>query len=127
MLTAKHISTLRGRLGAISDQLDDQYLPMFRNRQINYPDLWDFSVKLSAKKDNPGRYLAKLWGRASLKKSIDWLSRLINAAKSKVMEKIREVKAKKDAEKEQEIANIPMNREMRRRFERMKLDFRLPT
>lgn len=122
MLTAKHITTLKGRLGEISNQLDEQYLPMFRSRQINYPELWDFSVKLSAKKDNPGHYLAKLWGRASLNKTIDWISKLINAAKSKVIEKFHEVKAKISAKKEQEIANQPMNRAMRRKYERMKLE-----
>lgn len=126
MLTAKHIATLKERLGTISAVLDEPYLPMFRSRQMNYKQLWDFSVKLSAKKQNQGHYLAKLWGARSLKKTLEWLTKLVEGAKSAVAEKVRAIKSKAEAKKEAEAASILMNRAMRRKFERMKFDYMLP-
>lgn len=122
MLTAKHISTLQERLGGISAILDDQYLPMFRNRQINYPELWEFSVKLAEKKDNPGHYLAHIWGRRNLDKTIDWLTKLFEGAKTKIIAVAHAIKQKLLNKKADKLAEQPMNREMRRRFDRMKLD-----
>lgn len=107
---------MRASLGGASELVDnDQYLPMFRNRQINYPELFEFSTALAKRKDNPARYFAKLWGAKTLAKTLDWLQKLINLAKSKAAEIARSVKQKIDDHR----ADKEMNREGRRRLEKM--------
>ena len=108
---------MRASLGAASELVDnDQYLPMFRNRQINYPELFAFSTELAKRKDNPARYFAKLWGAKTLAKTLDWLQKLVNLAKSKAAEAARSVKQKLDDIR----ADKELNREGRRRLEKMK-------
>lgn len=108
---------MRASLGAASELVDnDQYLPMFRNRQINYPEQFEFAAALARRKDNPARYFAKLWGSKTLAKTLDWIQKLINLAKSKAAEAIRNVaKFREDKRADQEL-----NREGRRRLEKMK-------
>ena len=121
MIDAKRIATMTERLGAAAELIDDkQYLPMFRNRQINYPELFDFSVKLAKKKNNPSRYFAALWGAKTLAKTLDWLQKLVNLAKSKVAEFAREKVQQHEQRKAEKALENPMNRENRRRLERMK-------
>lgn len=108
---------MRERLEGYNDLIDnDQYLPMFRNRQINHPELFEFSAALARKKDNPAKYFSAIWGRKSLLKTIDWIQKLINLAKSKAAEAVRA--AKKVAETVRESKEL--NREGRRRLEKMK-------
>lgn len=116
-LDQNRINKMRDSLGAASELVDnDQYLPMFRNRQINYPELFEFSTELAKRKDNPARYFAKLWGAKTLAKTLDWLQKLVNIAKSKAAELVRNM-AK---QREDQRAEKEMNREGRRRLERMK-------
>ena len=116
-LDKNRIDKMRASLGAASELVDnDQYLPMFRNRQINYPELFEFSTELAKRKDNPARYFAKLWGAKTLAKTLDWLQKLINLAKSKAAEAVRSAaKAITDNRAVQEL-----NREGRRKLEAMK-------
>jgi predicted secreted Zn-dependent protease len=119
-LTPKHIKTMRERLGEYSELCDnDQYLPMFRNRQVHYPELFAFSAELAKRKDNPARYMAALWGAKTLAKTLDWLQKLINLAKSKVAEFAREKMKHHEERKAQKALENPMNRENRRRLEKM--------
>ena len=47
----KRIMTLRKRLGKASKLIrDDNFLPMFRNRQIRYQKEFEESVKIASKK-----------------------------------------------------------------------------
>lgn len=72
------------RLGTAVDLIENhQFAPMFRNRQINYPELFAFSEQLARKKNHPGKYFAKIWGKKQLKKTIAWLTKLVNQAKAK--------------------------------------------
>ena len=119
-LTPKHIATMRERLGEYSELCDnDQYLPMFRNRQTHYPEQFAFAAQLARKKDNPARYFASLWGSKTLAKTLDWLQKLINLAKSKVMEAARNAKKWAEDRKAAAIAAQPMNRAARRKYEQM--------
>jgi len=116
MIDATRIETMRERLGDASALVEsDQYLPLYRNRQINHPELFNFSVKLAKRKTNPARYFASIWSSKNLAKTIDWLQKLINLAQSKA----REVAyaAKKVADTVKEAAQL--NREGRRRYEKM--------
>lgn len=91
----KRAKTMRQRLGEASDLIEsDQYLPMYRNRQMHYPELFEFSIKLAKRGDkkNAAHYFASLWGGKNLAKSIEWLGKLMNIAKSKAAEMIRETK-----------------------------------
>ena len=120
MIDAKRISTMKERLGDAVELIDDeQYLPMYRNRQIHYPELFEFSKQLARKKDNPARYFAALWGSKTLAKTLDWLQKLINLAKSKAAEVVRNAKKWADDRRAQKEAAQPMNREMRRKYEKM--------
>lgn len=97
MVDAPRIETMRLRLGKASGLVDDdKYLPMYRNRQIHYKELFDFSVKLAKKKNNPSRYFAVMWGKANLKKTLEWLQKLINLAKSAKARLSHDSKQKKD-------------------------------
>lgn len=83
-LTTKHKATLRQRLGKATDLIDDEsYLPMFRNRQIHYEELFYFSMELANKKNNPKRYFSYIWGSSQLRKTLSWLQKLCNQAKSR--------------------------------------------
>ena len=76
---------IRERLGEASELIkSDNFLPKFRNRQKNYPDEWDKSVEIAKKKDNPEHYLAVVWARNNIKKSIEWLKKLIDIARNKL-------------------------------------------
>ena len=117
MIDTQRIQTMRQRLGDASALVDsDQYLPLYRNRQIKHPELFAFSIKLAKRKDKPARYFAALWSNKNLAKTIDWLQKLINLAKSKAMEMVREAKHKAATA----IESSHLNREGRRRLEQMK-------
>lgn len=119
-LTPKHIATMRERLGEYSELCDnDQYLPMFRNRQTHYPEQFAFAAKLARRKDNPARYFASLWGSKTLAKTLDWLQKLINLAQSKAAEALRSAKKWAEDKRAAKEAAKPMNRAMRRKYEQM--------
>lgn len=87
LLTQKHIDTLKNRLDkAVTLIDDDRYLPMFRNRQIHYGELFDFSQQLAKNKKNPSHYFAHIWSRKNLKKTLEWLAKLHAKAQSKAAE-----------------------------------------
>lgn len=121
MIDAQRIKTMKERLGEAVELIDDdRYLPMFRNRQIHHPELFAFSIELAKKKDNPARYFAALWGSKALAKTLDWLQKLINLAKSKAMEAVRTAKKWADDKRAAKEAAQPMNRAARRKYEQMR-------
>lgn len=72
------------KLGTAIDLIDDtQFAPMFRNRQINHPELFAFSEQLARRKKTPNFYFRYIWSKKNLKKTIAWLTKLVNQAKAK--------------------------------------------
>lgn len=120
MIDAQRIKTMKERLGEAAELIEnEQYMPMYRNRQIHYPELFAFSVELAKKKNNPARYFASLWGSKTLAKTLDWLQKLVNLAKSKAAEFMRDRAKRKEERKAQEALQNPMNRATRRKYEQM--------
>lgn len=89
-MSEKRIVTLRNRLGKASYLIkNDEYLPMFRNRQIHFKKEFEESVKLAKKKRNPEHYFASIWSCKALEKTLEMLHRMIYRA----IEKAREYQA----------------------------------
>lgn len=99
-MSEKRIVTLRNRLGKASDLIkNDDFLPMFRNRQIYFKKEFEESVKLAKKKRNPEHYFASIWSCKSLKKTLEMIHRMIYRAIEKAREyqaNIERVKAEED-------------------------------
>ena len=86
-MSEKRIVTLRNRLGKASDLIkNDDYLPMFRNRQIHFKKEFEESVKLAKKKRNPEHYFASIWSCKSLKKTLEMIRKMIYRAIEKARE-----------------------------------------
>ena len=83
----KRIVTLRNRLGKASDLIkNDEFLPMFRNRQIHFKKEFEESVKLAKKKNNPEHYFASIWSCKSLEKTLEMIRKMIYLAIEKARE-----------------------------------------
>lgn len=99
-MSEKRIVTLRNHLGKASDLIEnDDFLPMFRNRQIHFKKEFEESVKLAKKKRNPEHYFASIWSCKSLKKTLEMIRRMIYRAIEKAREyqaNIERVKAEED-------------------------------
>lgn len=89
-MSEKRIVTLRNRLGKASDLIkNDEFLPMFRNRQIRFKKEFEESIKLAKKKNNPEHYFASIWSWKALKKTLEMIRKMIYRA----IEKAREYQA----------------------------------
>jgi len=99
-MSEKRIVTLRNRLGKASNLIkNDDYLPMFRNRQISFKKEFEESVKLAKKKNNPEHYFASIWSCKALKKTLEIIRKMIYRAIEKAREyqaNIERVKAEED-------------------------------
>ena len=99
-MSEKRIVTLRNRLGKASDLIkNDDFLPMFRNRQIHFKKEFEESVKLAKKKRNPEHYFASIWSCKSLEKTLEMIRKMIYRAIEKAREyqtNIERVKAEED-------------------------------
>ncbi len=99
-MSKKRIVTLRNRLGKASDLIEnDDFLPMFRNRQIHFKKEFEESVKLAKKKRNPEHYFASIWSCKALKKTLEMIRRMIYRVIKKAREyqaNIERVKAEED-------------------------------
>lgn len=112
-MSEKRIVTLRNRLGKASDLVkNDEYLPMFRNRQIHFKKEFEESVKLAKKKNNPEHYFASIWSCKSLKKTLEMIRRMIYRA----IEKAREYQANIERMKTEEDIKNNYNSEGRARL-----------
>ena len=86
-MSEKRIVTLRNRLGKASDLIkNDEFLPMFRNRQIHFKKEFEESVKLAKKKNNPEHYFASIWSCKSLEKTLEMIRKMIYLAIEKARE-----------------------------------------
>lgn len=118
-MSEKRIETLRNRLGKASELIvDDDYLPMFRNRQIRFKKEFEESVKLAKKKRNPEHYFASIWSCKALEKTLEMLHRMIYRA----IEKAREYQANIERVKAEEDIKNNYNSEGRARLAEMLRD-----
>lgn len=92
----KRIITLRKRLGKASKLIrDDNFLPMFRNRQIRFQKEFEESVKIASKKRNPEHFFAFIWSCKNIEKTLKMMRSIIYRAIEKVrglQESIKRIK-----------------------------------
>lgn len=100
ILSGTRIATMRKRLGKASQIIkNDNFLPFYRNRQIAHEEEFEQSVKLSLKKKNPERYLATIWAKKNILKSLEWLRKMVRKAKEALFEKQRQAKQNEQEER----------------------------
>ena len=112
-MSEKRIATLRNRLGKASDLVkNDEYLSMFRNRQIRFKKEFEESIKLAKKKNNPEHYFASIWSCKALKKTLEMIRKMIYRA----IEKAREYQANIERIKQEEDVKANFNPDGRARL-----------
>lgn len=83
----KRIITLRKRLGKASKLIrDDNFLPMFRNRQIRFQKEFEESVKIASKKRNPEHFFAVIWACRNIEDTLRMMRSIIYRAIEKARE-----------------------------------------
>lgn len=118
-MSEKRIETLRNRLGRASELIvKDDYLPMFRNRQIHFKKEFEESIKLAKKKRNPEHYFASIWSCKALKKTLEMIRRMIYHA----IEKAREYQANIERIKQEADVKANFNPEGRAKLAEMLRD-----
>lgn len=91
IIDSRRIATLKARLGEARKLIDsDSFLPMFRNRQKNYPEEFAFSVKMAKEKKKPSRFFATIWSKKNLTKTLKWIRTKIDRLKAKLEDTRRE-------------------------------------
>lgn len=92
----ERIITLRKRLGKASKLIrDDNFLPMFRNRQIRFRKEFEESVKIASKKRNPEHFFAVIWACRNIEDTLRMMRSVIYRAIEKaheLQESIRRIK-----------------------------------
>ena len=113
----RRVQKMRQRLGKATKLItDNNYLPMFRNRQINYTKEFDYSVKLAKKKRDPRKYFAFIWSSKNLAKTVDWLRKLIAQAKARTAEERHKQKMQKQAALPISIDGLDKLAQMKRNY-----------
>lgn len=113
----RRIQKMQQRLGKATKLItDDNYLPMFRNRQINYAKEFDYSIKLAKRKRNPRKYFAFIWSSKNLAKTVDWLRKLIAQAKAKAAEERHNQKMQEQAVLSINIDGLDKLAQMKRNY-----------
>jgi hypothetical protein len=89
---------MRRNLGeAASGIIDnDSYLPFHTNRHNSYREEYEFSVQEAYKKNAPGRWLARIWRRDAVDKTLIILRKLMNLAKCAALKAARQAKIAAD-------------------------------
>ena len=101
IICKQRIATMRDRLGSQALQFieGDEYLTMFRNRQIHYAKEFGQSVRMvksmkkAGKIKNASHYFAKIWKKENIEKTLKIMREFLNRQISKLAEK-REQKRK---------------------------------
>lgn len=80
VIDSKRANTMRLRLGKDASDIikDDQFLPMFRSRQKQYPREFAESVKIAKRKRNPYNYLSTVWKKSNIPKTLEWLGKILD-------------------------------------------------
>ena len=115
----KRIMTLRKRLGKASKFIrDDNFLPMFRNRQIRFKKEFEESIKIASRKRNPEHFFAVIWACRNIEDTLRMMRSIIYRA----IEKARELQESiKRIKTEQSIKNN-LNHTGLEKFSKMKHD-----
>ena len=124
----KRNQTMRERLGKACDLIDnDQFLGVFRNRQINYEKEFDQSVKMVKSMKKAGKiksanhYFAKIWKKENINKTLKIVREFLNRQVSKLAEKREQQRQNEEYNKAQQV----FNSEGYAKFQQMKSNFNL--
>lgn len=124
----KRNQTMRERLGKACDLIDnDQFLGVFRNRQINYEKEFNQSVKMvksmkkAGKIKNASHYFAKIWKKENINKTLKIVREFLNRQISKLAEKREQQRQNEEYNKAQQV----FNSEGYAKFQQMKSNFNL--
>ena len=119
---------MRERLGKACDLIDnEQFLGVFRNRQINYEKEFDQSVKMvksmkkAGKIKNASHYFAKIWKKENIERTLKIVREFLNRQVSKLAEKRERQRQNEEYNKAQQV----FNSEGYARFQAMKSKFNL--
>lgn len=128
ILCGRRIKTMRERLGKACDLIDnEQFLGVFRNRQINYEKEFDQSVKMvksmkkAGKIKNASHYFAKIWKKENIERTLKIVREFLNRQVSKLAEKRERQRQNEEYNKAQQV----FNSEGYARFQAMKSKFNL--
>lgn len=120
--------TMREKLGSACDLIEgEQWLGMFRNRQIHFGREFEQSVKMvksmkkAGKIRNAKRYFAKIWKKENIERTLKIVREFLNRQVAKLAEK-RQQKRKNEFQK-----SVFENRNEAgiRRFELLKREYNL--
>ena len=124
----KRNQTMRERLGKACDLIDnDQFLGVFRNRQINYEKEFNQSVRMvklmrrAGKIKNAKHYFAKIWKKENINKTLKIVREFLNRQVSKLAEKREQQRQNEEYNKAQQV----FNSEGYAKFQQMKSNFNL--
>ena len=119
---------MRERLGKACDLIDDeQFLGVFRNRQINYEKEFDQSVKMvksmkkAGKIKNTSHYFAKIWKKENINKTLKIVREFLNRQIARLAEKREQKRQNEEHNKVQQA----FNSEGYAKFQVMKRNFNL--
>lgn len=128
ILCGRRVKTMRERLGKACDLIDDeQFLGVFRNRQINYEKEFDQSVKMvksmkkAGKIKNASHYFAKIWKQENITKTLKIVREFLNRQISRLAEKREQKRQNEEHNKVQQA----FNSEGYAKFQVMKRNFNL--
>lgn len=120
--------TMKERLGKACDLIDnEQFLGVFRNRQINYEKEFNQSVKMvksmkkAGKIKNSSHYFAKIWKKENIERTLKIVREFLNRQVSKLAEKRERQRQNEEYNKAQQA----FNSEGYARFQAMKRNFNL--
>lgn len=119
----KRIITLRKRLGKASKLIkDDNFLPMFRNRQIRFQKEFEESVKIASKKRNPEHFFASIWSCENIEKTLKMMRSIIYRAIEKareLQESIKRIKTEQSIKRNLNPAGLKELSKMKRNIFRV--------
>lgn len=96
------------KLGRSINLIDNKaFMPMFRRRQIDYPEEYELSVKIAKQKRKPSRWFASAWSRANTSKTLRFLRNLIG----KTLENINRQRAFIEQKKREKEARFKYERD----------------
>ena len=128
ILCGRRVKTMRERLGKACDLIDDeQFLGVFRNRQINYEKEFDQSVKMvksmkkAGKIKNTSHYFAKIWKKENINKTLKIVREFLNRQIARLAEKREQKRQNEEHNKVQQA----FNSEGYAKFQVMKRNFNL--
>lgn len=120
--------TMKEQLGKACDLIDnDQFLGVFRNRQINYEKEFNQSVRMVKSMKKAGKikdashYFAKIWKKENIERTLKIVREFLNRQISRLAEKREQKRQNEEHNKVQQA----FNSEGYARFQAMKRNFNL--